>query len=279
MKQVPSKLAHVAMQVRDMEKSLAFYCDGVGMTKAFSLADEKGEPWIEYLKICDGVFLELFYGGGDLGEPSYEEIGYNHLCLTTGDADSLAARLHTAGYLDEVKPDEGGDGSKTFWARDPDGNKLEFTQYSPECGHMKANKNPYNFEAKGLTGVGHVGYVVSDMAAALAFYRDQLGLDVVMEMDKDGKPWIKFLYINDGSFAELFEGGVREQSYKSNYLHLCLECVDVAASVEELRARGVEIDVEPKTGADNNTQAWIHDPDGNKIELMQISPDSPQAKA
>jgi lactoylglutathione lyase len=41
----------------------------------------------------------------------------------------------------------------------------------------------------------------------------------------------------------------------------------------------VEIDVEPKTGADNNTQAWIHDPDGNKIELMQISPDSPQAIA
>jgi lactoylglutathione lyase len=144
---------------------------------------------------------------------------------------------------------------------------------------MKANKNPYNFDAKGLAGVGQVGYVVSDMAAALAFYRDQVGWDVVMEMDKDGKPWIKFLYINDGSFVELFEGGVRPQSYKSNYLHLCLECVDVAASVEELRARGVEIDVEPKTGADNNTQAWIHDPDGNKIELMQISPDSPQAKA
>jgi lactoylglutathione lyase len=279
MKPVINKLAHVAMQVRDMEKSLAFYCDGVGMTKAFSLTDHEDKPWIEYLKICDGVFLELFYGGGDLGEPSYEEIGYNHLCLTTGDAAALAARLHEAGYMDAVEPDVGGDGCKSFWAKDPDGNKLEFTQYSPESAFMKANQHPHDFDAKGLTGVGHAGYVVSDMAAALAFYRDQLGLDIIMEGDKDGKPWLKFLYVNDGAFVELFDGGVRQPSYRSNYLHLCLECADVAASVEELRSRGVEIDVEPNTGKDNNIQAWIHDPDGNKIELMQISPDSPQAKA
>jgi lactoylglutathione lyase len=30
---------------------------------------------------------------------------------------------------------------------------------------------------------------------------------------------------------------------------------------------------------DHNWQAWIDDPDGNAIELMQISPDSPQAAA
>lgn len=30
---------------------------------------------------------------------------------------------------------------------------------------------------------------------------------------------------------------------------------------------------------DKNWQAWIHDPDGNKVELMMIDPESPQAKA
>ena len=34
-----------------------------------------------------------------------------------------------------------------------------------------------------------------------------------------------------------------------------------------------------KTSTDKNWQAWIHDPDGNKVELMMIDPDSPQAKA
>ena len=33
---------------------------------------------------------------------------------------------------------------------------------------------------------------------------------------------------------------------------------------------------EPKLGLDHNLQAWIKDPDGNAIELMQITPESPQ---
>ena len=63
------------------------------------------------------------------------------------------------------------------------------------------------------------------------------------------------------------------------FQHLCLETDDLMADVERLRAIGVQIDQEPKTAADLNWQAWIHDPDGNKIELMMINPESPQAKA
>jgi hypothetical protein len=29
-------------------------------------------------------------------------------------------------------------------------------------------------------------------------------------------------------------------------------------------------------GLDFNTQAWVKDPDGNPIELMQLAPESPQ---
>ena len=36
------------------------------------------------------------------------------------------------------------------------------------------------------------------------------------------------------------------------------------------------IDREPKLGLDHNWQAWISDPDGNKIELMPLVKDSPQ---
>ena len=32
-------------------------------------------------------------------------------------------------------------------------------------------------------------------------------------------------------------------------------------------------------GADYNYQAWIEDPDGNRIELMQMMPDSMQLAA
>jgi lactoylglutathione lyase len=49
--------------------------------------------------------------------------------------------------------------------------------------------------------------------------------------------------------------------------------------VREIEASGVPL-IRPKTmGADGNWQAWIEDPDGHRIELMQMGLDSMQAAA
>jgi hypothetical protein len=54
---------------------------------------------------------------------------------------------------------------------------------------------------------------------------------------------------------------------------------DIHAVCEHLRTEGVALDREPVVGLDGNWQAWVKDPDGNPIELMQLSEDSPQRKA
>ncbi|MCL2434218.1 MAG: VOC family protein, partial [Clostridia bacterium] len=81
-------------------------------------------------------------------------------------------------------------------------------------------------------------------------------------------------------FIELFpageRGGAPDKAAQASYQHLCLGVEDIYAAVEEIRARGCPIDVEPKQGMDGNIQAWITDPDGNRIELMQMMPGSPQ---
>ena len=43
--------------------------------------------------------------------------------------------------------------------------------------------------------------------------------------------------------------------------------------------RGIPLMQGKKVGADGNLQAWIEDPDGNRIELMQMAPDGLQAEA
>ena len=48
---------------------------------------------------------------------------------------------------------------------------------------------------------------------------------------------------------------------------------------EDLRTEGVALDQEPVVGLDGTWQAWVKDPDGNAIDLMQLSEDSPQYKA
>jgi lactoylglutathione lyase len=46
-----------------------------------------------------------------------------------------------------------------------------------------------------------------------------------------------------------------------------------------IKSQGLTLDVEPKQGIDLNYQCWVKDPDGNRIEFMQMHPDSPQNKA
>lgn len=65
----------------------------------------------------------------------------------------------------------------------------------------------------------------------------------------------------------------------AGYYHCCLLVDDLPATVRHLGERGLPITGEPTRGLDHNVQYWITDPDGNRIELMQIMPDSPQATA
>ena len=88
-----------------------------------------------------------------------------------------------------------------------------------------------------------------------------------------------YLHIAGDNFVEIFPGGPPPSKERTgSYMHLCLLADDLHATVEQLRAAGVTIDREPKLGLDHNWQAWISDPDGNSIELMQLVEESPQRR-
>ena len=60
------------------------------------------------------------------------------------------------------------------------------------------------------------------------------------------------------------------------YRHICLEVDDIEEAVRRLRERGVAVS-DVKVGNDRSYQAWISDPDGNRIELHGYTPESKQA--
>jgi lactoylglutathione lyase len=121
------------------------------------------------------------------------------------------------------------------------------------------------------------------MEKSLHFYCDVLGMKKVFDLKRDSKPWIEYIKICDGQFIELFHVGEGDKppSVKSgiSYSHLCLLVSDIHAACEAVKKAGYPLDKEPSMGLDNNWQAWLVDPDGNRIELMQISPDSPHSKS
>lgn len=279
-------IAHVALNPLDMDRSVAFFENVFGWKKSFELHHDNGDPWIVYMKICKGHFLELFYDVINDRDYAFDfkKTGYNHLCVTVGNIRKTLQEIHKKGYIDSPEPETEKSKCRNRWLYDPDGNGIELQEYTPECIQMQSNEAPYEFGQDGYVGIGHACFVCRDIKASLDFYCTKLGMKLVgIQENDEGKPWIHYVRIADGVYLELLPDGQGENPNigwnSRGFNHLCVETDNLIEDVEHLRSIGVGIDQEPKTSADLNWQAWIHDPDGNKIELMMIHPDSPQAKA
>lgn len=127
-----------------------------------------------------------------------------------------------------------------------------------------------------VKALAHVCFTVRNLEASEAFYRDVLGLKPAFDFVKDdGVKFGAYLYIGGRSFIELFVGEVAERAAGQSFQHFCLEVEDVAAAVAELRGKGCDV-TDPSFGSDGSWQAWISDPDGNRIELHSYTAESKQ---
>ena len=128
-----------------------------------------------------------------------------------------------------------------------------------------------------IMGISHTAYGVADLETSLGFYVDGLGFTEVFRFDhEDGTPWLIYLHAGGTTFIELFPEGSVSEAGDTSYKHLCLQVDDLDATLAEMATRGMEPLGPASQGRDGNLQAWFRDPDGNPIEFMQITPDSPQ---
>ena len=131
-------LAHTALNVSDMEKSIAFYCDVLGFKKAFEMPDpQTKEPWIVYLYAGGGQFIELFYGGVNYTEYSNDNIGFSHLCFEVSDINEIARQIQDAGLELDRPVKFGIDNNWQCWVRDPVRNRIELMQVGEDSPQVK----------------------------------------------------------------------------------------------------------------------------------------------
>ena len=130
--------AHGAVTVKDMEKSLHFYTEALGFTRVFDINEpETGKPWIVYLNICKGQFLELFYDGTVDNPWKPELIGFNHFCFEVDDLHATVQKIKDAGYTMDIEPKQGCDYNWQAWVTDPNGIRVELMQMDPRPPHAK----------------------------------------------------------------------------------------------------------------------------------------------
>ena len=131
-----------------------------------------------------------------------------------------------------------------------------------------------------ITDIGHAAFAAHDLDRSLAFYA-KLGIHEAFRLHRpDGSLMLVYLHVAGDRFIEVFPNGPEpDPERRGSFMHLCLLTGDMDAAVERLHVEGITVERGPSVGLDHNRQAWIRDPDGNAIELMQLVEDSPQRRA
>lgn len=126
----------------------------------------------------------------------------------------------------------------------------------------------------------HIGIAVANLADALAFYRDALGLEIDAP-EEVASQRVRAHFIPAGEAAlELLEA-TAEDSPIAKYVakrgpglhHITLRVDDINAVLAQLKARGVRlIDETPRPGAHGSVVAFIHPASahGVLVELKQV---------
>lgn len=118
-----------------------------------------------------------------------------------------------------------------------------------------------------ITSVASAILYVSDQAAALEFYRDVLGFDVVMDAEMDeASRWLEVKPSGAQTSIVLASAeGFGRRPGDGAFLTFAAD--DVAATVEQLRARGAETSevIREPWG----TYATVDAPDGHKLQFNE----------
>ncbi len=129
------KLSHIAIGCADIEKVAAFYTEKLCFKEAFRMVRDDGSPGIIYLDSGNSTFIELLNRGGEAGE--LPRTGLSHICLSVQSVDDELARLAELGVTPENPAKRASDGNIQAWVTDPEGNRVELMELSPEGKQLK----------------------------------------------------------------------------------------------------------------------------------------------
>lgn len=124
----------------------------------------------------------------------------------------------------------------------------------------------------------HTMLRVGDLDRSIAFYRDVLGMALLRRHEyPDGKFTLAFLgYGPEAEQAAIeltYNWGVERYELGTAFGHVAVEVDDAAAACAEIRRRGGKVVREAGPMRHGTTViAFVEDPDGYRIELIQKKP-------
>jgi catechol 2,3-dioxygenase len=274
--------AAVALTITDLKRSLNFYQNVLGLMVQDQREDDAT------LGSNDSVLLHLTESPS--AKRPGKTTGLYHFAIripTRRDLASVVKRIaergmHISGFADHLVseaiylPDPDGNGIEIYWDRpreawyDPDGH-LRMATEPLDLNGLLGELDDLNGSWHGLphgTRIGHVHLHVADLELGINFYRDILGLDLMMRY----RPSAAFLsaggyhhHVGINTWNGQGAPQPPEDSVGLRYFTLQLPEKE---SLAGLRAHLIQRDVPYKTDSEG---IWVSDPSSNKV---LISPPS-----
>jgi catechol 2,3-dioxygenase-like lactoylglutathione lyase family enzyme len=124
---------------------------------------------------------------------------------------------------------------------------------------------------------GHVAFKVADTERSVRWYADAFGAKKIYHVEAQGeRPELMFLEFANGQCIELFPGAKNMLASPRDpigYIHFCLVLDNLEQALEHL----AKMNIKPERkfiGRAKQRIAFVSDPDGYSIELMEIPPES-----
>jgi catechol 2,3-dioxygenase-like lactoylglutathione lyase family enzyme len=260
-------VSHLAVYTSDPAAAEHFYTVTIGAVK---MPDPEDPMGVRYA-VNDTQFVEVLPLPPDAGKERMD-----HAALNTTSAEGMRKYLAAKGWKVPAKITRGSDGSRWFFVDDPEGNKIQFVQ-PPANAHVDA-PNAISHH------IIHFGFLIHSREKEDTFYRDLLGfrpywyggmqdnkVDWVSQQVPDGHDWIEYM-VAGGPGSGIPAGMSQRTLGVLNHVALGETSVDDAFKTlkDSGRLVNVRADNAPKIGRDGKGQLNLYDPDGTRIEMMNL---------
>ena len=267
-------LARVSIRVTDFDKARAFYSDLAGFGEVCVVSNEDGSASSVFFKVNDKQFFEIIPGVRPGVIPAM-----TGLAIRTDQLHRLRGMLADLG-LNPGKIHVDRDGDTGFDLTNLPGQDvgfLEFVQYG--SGSLAERTKGQFLSARRLsTHMEHVGIITTNFDAAYNFYVKTLGFHETYRRVTTDQSSVVLDHIQmpgpSGDFVELMNVNDIDRLTKKragSMAHFAFTVPNEKAVVTEVHARAPDMPLaHPGYGLDNRWGFNLFDPDGTRMEFMQV---------
>jgi lactoylglutathione lyase len=265
-------VAHYSIFVSDLAKARAFYEDFLGYEEAFTLPKADGTVQMAFLKINDLQYVEL------VNQPNKGEGQLNHLGLYTDDVERMRQYLASRGVAAPDQVTTNRIGNKKISVVDPDGHTVEIVQYLPDSWTGK-DTGKHMPATRISDRMMHAGILVGSLDAAAKFYGGILGCHETWRgnsLTSTTLNWVNMRVPDGDNHVEfMLYKELPPPDRRGSPHHICLVVPDIRKAVAMLEARPARKayarELKINVGVDNKRQVGLFDPDGTRVEMMEIN--------